>query len=205
MRSIFTLRNIFLFLILVALLCIAWLIYAFYHVNPSTPPTTEANANCYESAQYLVIDKNPGLPGLDLAIRHKSDPNEIISCEAEASLSAQGATILQNDLPEDVIGLSEQFLIIDSGTAPPPRGLIVYNLDTQTSTFMDTYSPPVTIATGTITYWEKTKTAPTPSNCSNLSQFQTEGLDAVIEEQISLDLATLKKTDLGQMQCVPTQ
>lgn len=199
-------RRTAIFLMAVAIATVGLLIYAFYHeqgatLSPATP-SAAANIHCLQSPEYLVVDENPGLPNLDVIAKHKASAGEVLPCTTATSSSD---IVIQNDLPEDVLGLTEHFLIIDSGTGPPPRGLIIYDLNAQTSTYTDTYSTPLTIATGSVTYWESTTQSVTSANCPDLAQYSTDGLGAVIESEVTLDLDTLTKTSLGQFRCEPTQ
>ncbi|HUC02262.1 MAG TPA: hypothetical protein VMA75_05225 [Candidatus Paceibacterota bacterium] len=185
------------------------LVYAYFHNVGGTPPagpaassTGFANIACMESPDYFVVDNGPQEPGLDVIAKHKTSPDETFPC---ADVTASSDVVVQNDLPEFVLGVTQRFLVIDSGTAPPPRGLIIYDLDAQTSTFSDTYAAPIDIATDTVTYWEATKQAPTAANCPDLAQYSADGLGAVIESHVTLDLSTMATTSLGAYQCEPTQ
>ena len=155
-----------------------------------------------ESPEYFVIDNNPGLPGLDVVAKHKKDASETMPC---VNVVASSDVVIQNDLPEFVLGLAENFLIVDSGTAPPPRGLKIYDMDAQSSTYSDTYSPPISIATGTVTYWASTKQVVTTANCPGLDQYTADGLGAVIASHVVLNLSALSKKELGEYRCEPTQ
>lgn len=185
------------------------LVYGFYYPRGSAPDSTStsngtgtANINCIQSSDYFVIDKNPTAPGLDIVAKHKTSADEVIAC---TNIVASSDVVLQNDLPEQVLGVTGKFLIVDSGTAPPPRGLIIYDLDAQTSTYGDTYSEPLTIATDSVTYWASTRQAVTAANCPDLAQYTKDGLGAVIESHVTLDLTKLIKTSLGEFRCEPTQ
>lgn len=201
-------RKVLLFLLLAIAAAVGALVYAYHHnEGASSPPgpsasSTAANITCMQSPEYFVVVNGPQEPGLDVIAKHKTSPDETFPC---ADVAAAGDVVVQNDLPEFVLGVAQQFLVIDSGTAPPPRGLIVYDLDAQTSTFTDTYSPPIDIATDTVTYWEATKQAPTTANCPDLAQYSADGLGAVIESHVSLDLDTMAVTPLGAHQCEPVQ
>ncbi len=203
MKHFFTFRKIAIFIIVVAIVAGGLLFYGFKHPqkeNPASVPVS--NANCMESSRYFVVDNNPGLPGLDVVAKHKTSPDETIPCAGGAEA---GDVVIQNDLPEFVLGLAENFLIIDSGTAPPPRGLELYDLDAQTSTYTDQYSDPISIASDSITYWEPIRRAVTLKNCPDFDQYTADGLGAVIESHITLNLPALTKEDLGESRCVPTQ
>jgi len=96
-------------------------------------------------------------------------------------------------------------LIVDQGTAPPPRGLIIYDLNTKKKVFQDSYSTPLDITNTTITYWNPTTQKVTVENCSDYVKWTSQGLGTEIESRVSLDLTTLTKKGLGQYRCQPTQ
>jgi hypothetical protein len=169
---------------------------------PPPPSVSSTDINCTQGQEYFVVDNNPGSPGINIVAKHKTSADETFAC---ANTVVSSDVVVRNDLPEFVLGLDGHFLIIDSGTAPPPRGLVIYNLDTQTSTYTDTYAPPINIATGTVTYWEATKRAVTKGNCPDLGQYTADGLGAVIESHVVLDLSTLTTKALGSYRCEPTQ
>lgn len=209
MQRLSLVRKTFIFLIAAAIAAGGVLVYAYYHNESAPPPagsssasSTAANITCMQSPEYFVVVNGPQEPGLDVIAKHKTSPGETFPC---ADVPAAGDVVVQNDLPEFVLGVAQHFLVIDSGTAPPPRGLIVYDLDTQTSTFSDTYSPPVDVATDTVTYWEATKQAPTTGNCPDLARYSADGLGAVIASRVTLDLGTMATTSLGAYQCEPAQ
>lgn len=208
MQNFSVARKVLLLFFVAAVVAIGALVYAYYHNKSGIPPPgssaspAAAGIVCMQSPEYFVVDIGPEGPGLDVIAKHKTSANEAFPC---TDAVAKGDVVVQNDLPEFVLGVAEHFLVIDSGTAPPPRGLIIYDLDTQTSTFSDTYSPPIDIATGTVTYWEVTSQAPTARNCPALAQYSSDGLGAVIESRVTLELATMKAVPLGASQCAPTQ
>lgn len=209
MKPSFSLQKLLLILAAIVVVSVALLVYGFNHPQGGASQTpsvssssTAVTINCLQSPEYLVVDRNPGTPGLDLIVKHKTSVDQLIAC---TDLVASSDVVVQNDLPEFVLGLTEHFLIVDSGTAPPPRGLVIYDLDIQTSTYTDTYSEPITIATGTVTYWASTKQVPTLANCPDLAQYKANGLGAVIESHVILDLSMLSKKALGESRCGPTQ
>jgi hypothetical protein len=69
-----------------------------------------------------------------------------------------------------------------------------------------TYSPPVIINDDIVTFWKTMDTTlVTDQNCPEQKEFTSEGLGAVIEAHVNLDLSTLKETETGEYQCSPTQ
>ncbi|MCX6741495.1 MAG: hypothetical protein NTY61_03810, partial [Candidatus Parcubacteria bacterium] len=61
-------------------------------------------------------------------------------------------------------GLEGNFLIIDQGTAPYPRGLIIYDLRSKKQVLSDRYSQPLDITSATVSYWNPTNQKVTAQN-----------------------------------------
>jgi hypothetical protein len=204
MKRLFTIRNVLIVLAVAVAVTAGLLIYAIHHPRAGAPTSSlpAANINCMQSSEYFVVDDNPGSPGLNIVAKRKTSADEVFPC---TNVVAASDIVVQNDLPEFVLGLSGHVLIVDSGTAPPPRGLVIYDLNAQTSTYTDTYSPPISIASGTIAYWESTRQAVTKANCPALGQYSADGLGAVIASHVVLDLSSLTVNILGEYRCEPVQ
>ncbi|HET8575222.1 MAG TPA: hypothetical protein VFM02_03585 [Candidatus Paceibacterota bacterium] len=170
----------------------------------TTTKTTGADgAECYQNAQYFVVSKPHGdFPGNDILIKSKRT-GENVSCEYVKE--SGDFEISHSDEADSVLALTGHFLILDSGTAPDPRGLSVYDLQNDQKTYTGKYSKPVQVSSGSLTFWEPTDAEPTEENCPDLKQYQTNGLGAEIEKQVSLSLNTLAKDDLGPERCQAVQ
>jgi putative hemolysin len=103
------------------------------------------------------------------------------------------------------LGTTGHFILLDTGTAPPPRILSVLDLSLGTTTYTDQYHTPTSIGDGTFTYWRPIAAKPTAANCPDLKTWQAQGLGAGLERHVTLNLATLTLTDLGQQRCTARQ
>lgn len=173
-------------------------------LSPSTSTAqTEAGIECHDSERHLFIQKDlKDSVGSDILVKYKSTADQNIPC---AYTVADGDFEIKNTQAEYFLAFTDNYLVLDSGTAPPPRGLIVYDLRSRKQVFTDMYTKPVAVAGDTITYLSKTAEKPTSKNCPELSQFTQNGLGAVMMTRVSVDLATLKRTILGPSQCMATQ
>ncbi len=171
----------------------------------TTGPQSEAlsDKNCHDFPQYFVVEGEiPDSVGINLLIKYKTSPEQKFPCTYSKDTNDFE---IKNQFAEYYWGITDHFLILDSGTGPDPRGLIVYDLSTRKQVFEDQYSHPATIGNGTVDYWTPTKTKATKSNCSESTEYNSAGLGAIIESHVSLELTTLTKKDLGQTRCSPTQ
>ncbi len=219
MKYLPSLRVVLWSLVLAAGIAGGVLWYAYRHPqgpqsSPSAPSTATASVRCMDSPEYFVIDRNPGAPGLDVVAVRKTDAGMTFPCTASSTAallspsSSSSFVQLQNDLPEFVLGIAgSRFLIVDSGTAPPPRGLLVYDLSSHSEhpAFTDTYDRPISLATDTVTYWEATTQAVTKANCPDAGTWTSQGLGSVMVSHVELALPALTVKALGEYRCEPTQ
>ena len=153
------------------------------------------NQNCVSNEKYSVI------AGPNILVKYKSSDKQIISCDYSVG---SGDFQIVGDA-EYILALENNFLIIDSGTGPDPRSLIIYDLNTRKKIYNDSYSKPVDIKNNTVNYWTGTATPVTDQNCPESKQWKAEGLGAAIDSYVSLNLPTLIKTALGEYRCSPRQ
>ena len=164
---------------------------------------TGSHVGCIDSPKYFVVTRDlAGSVGSSILVRYKTSDTQQFPCAYAA-----GKDDLELNLPDAgyFYGLTHNFLILDFGTAPPPRRLEIYDLNSRKNVFSDQYSPSTTISDYAVTYWSPATTTPTIANCPDLNTWKSEGLGAEIEAHISLDLLTLVKTTLGEYRCQPVQ
>jgi hypothetical protein len=158
---------------------------------------------CNESKNYFVIEKAvTDSVGSDILVKNKDATHQNIKCEY---VVAKGDFEIKNISAEYFLAFTDNFLVLDSGTAPEPRTLIVYDLRSQKKVFTDMYAKPVTIVGDTISYLSVTAVKPTSTNCPKLKEYTSNGLGAVILSKVSVNLTTLVKKDLGVAECRATQ
>ncbi len=97
------------------------------------------------------------------------------------------------------------FLLIDQGTAPDPRTLIVYDLNECNKTYEGQYSKPFEIKDEAVTFWEPTKEEVNDKNCPKRQEYLGGGLGVGIESHITMDLFSLVKKSLSETRCSPRQ
>jgi putative hemolysin len=97
------------------------------------------------------------------------------------------------------------YILLDTGTAPPPRMLSVLDLSLGTTTYTDMYNQPTEVGSSTFSYWRPVATKPTTANCPDLATWTSQGLGAGLERHVTLDLSTLKLSDLGEQRCAARQ
>ncbi len=158
---------------------------------------------CNDSPKYFAVEKSlSDSVGSDILIKYKKNSEQNFPCVYAV---ASGDFELKNVLAEYFLAFTDNFLVLDSGTAPEPRGVIVYDLRSHKNVFTDSYAKPVIVKGDTLTYFSKTDSNPTLENCPNLNEYKGNGLGAVIMSKITVDLSSFSKKELGVFDCRATQ
>ena len=160
-------------------------------------------SDCVSNNKYFVVQK--GLidnVGSDILVKYKSTKDQKYSCEY---LTSNSDFQIKNEWAEYVLTLENNFLILDSGTGPPPRRLIVYDLTSRKKAFIDSYSNLITANSSSLTYWSPVDTKPNETNCPKMVEYTSKGLGTEIESRVVLTLSTFNKTELKEYRCSPTQ
>lgn len=198
-------RNQLLTLILVILVIIG-LAYIFTKedkVIVVKEPVSTASLACHDSAKYFAVEKSlADSVGADILIKYKTDVNQDIPCVYTVG---SNDFELKNVMAEYFLTFTDNFIVLDKGTAPEPRGLVVYDLRSREMVFTDSYAKPVIVDGDSLTYFSKTTQKTTLQNCPEMNDYIKNGLGAVIMSKVTLDLNTLVKKDSGEIKCIATQ
>ncbi len=168
----------------------------------AAPSVNSTQTTCHENEDYFVIGKMRAEGGTDFLIKNKTQSTQPFECIYSVG---EGDFEISDERPMYYLALEGKFLVIDSGTAPYPRGLMVYDLARRTTVYTDGYSAPIDIGRSTIEYWETSSEIPTQKNCPELKEWESGGLGAAIESRVRVDLATLSKRELGENRCAARQ
>jgi len=170
---------------------------------PTVGEQTTPSIECFDSAKYFAIQK--GLSdsvGSNILIKYKKTPSDKFPCTYTV---ASGDFEIKNVQAEYFLAFTDNFLVLDKGTAPEPRGLIAYNLNSRKIVFTDSYAKPVSVEGDSITYFSKTNVKPVLENCILINSYTSSGLGAVVMSRITVNLSSLTKVDSGMTKCIATQ
>lgn len=166
------------------------------------------NLSCEENYRYFVISKKSEdyirSNFSDFLVKYKTDKDQVIPCDY---LVAEGDFEIKNQDATYFLALTDNFLILDVGTAPPPRVLMVYNLGSREKVYTDQYSyypfDSFKVLNDTITYWTPTDEKVTKDNCPEFYElYKLYGYGvAEIEAYVILNLVDLTKEELGEHRC----
>lgn len=160
---------------------------------------------CHENEKYFVVVGNGKTPGF--LVKYKTAGDQRFECRWAVN---DADFVIGIEWSEFYLGLTSDFLLLDSGTGPGIRGLIIYDLSKREKVFTDgyesyPYQSAVTIQENSLIYWTGTDIEPTPENCPELEYWESAGLGAVVETRVKLNLSTLTKVELGEHQCMAEQ
>lgn len=176
----------------------AWLYFG--PASQESATVSEPGVVCKEFPGYVVITRERGAAvGEDILVKRTSGtvPCAYKKVEGDFELADESATY--------VLSIIGDALLLDEGTAPPPRGLSVYNLTTGSLVYSGQYNTPVEEGVDTFTFWQPIAATPTAKNCPDLANLESMGLGAGIETRVALNVKTGAVTDLGETRCSARQ
>lgn len=183
--------------------------YAYWQSRPEEETETEVETSvisgltCHQNDRYFIVVRTRNIDvGEDILVKTKSNANDNIACSYDVASDDREFTDAE---PNFFLGLQGDNLLIDQGTAPPPRRVIIVDLRTGEEVYDDMYNRPVTVEDESFTYWKPTDENPTDENCAELESWEANGLGAGIEEHVTLDLQTLTLDESGETRCSARQ
>ena len=163
--------------------------------------TAEEKTVCYESSDYLIVEGSTGEVGTHFLVKYKSKENQLLVCEYKPQADDLE---IRNEWAEYFMGLQGDLLILDSGTGPDPRGLIIWDLRKQKKVYTGIYSEEAKIETGYMEFWVETGEA-NDENCPQGKEWKVGGLGAAIETWVRLDFSDFELTKSSKTRCSSRQ
>jgi hypothetical protein len=175
--------------------------------NSEAPKVTKLKNNvvCYGYRKYAVILTPTDEVGEDIKVIAKLGESD------ETFLNDLKKAPVHFKVPEGdnfFFGLYGDYMFIDSGTGPEPRGLEVIDLAQKKSVFSGSYSSPIALEKDSrLSYYltvdeKKLKKKP---DCPEAEEWKQNGLGIAYEEKVGLDLKTLKIAHSGELRCASRQ
>lgn len=176
-------------------------------VTPVVSQEIEVGASdgvvCHNSPQYFIITRAvDGSVGSDTLVKYKVTADAQFPCRY---VVAQEDFEIKNGSAEYFLAITNHFLIFDSGTAPDPRVMIVYDLSKRAKIYTDKYSKPTLTKDSLVSYWTPTDKKVTITNCPKMNEYISGGLGVGIDAYVTLDMNTLIKKESGEYRCTPRQ
>jgi hypothetical protein len=179
--------------------------YALLSMTLVPVATAEEKATCHESSRYLIVEGSTGEVGTNFLVKYKRQKGEPPVCKYVVK---PGDFEIPNEEAEYFLGLQGNLLILDSGTGPDHRGLIIWDLSKKKKVYTGTYSSEsekeVKIKPGYMEFWLETGRA-RDENCPKAKEWRANGLGAAIETWVRLDLSDFTVTKSSKTRCSPRQ
>lgn len=157
-------------------------------------------AVCHESPRYLIVEGSAGRMGTSFLVKYKATEDTRLACEYVVK---PGDFEIADDWPEFFLELQNDLLILDSGTGPDPRGLVIWDLKKQQQVYSGSYSD-AKIGPGHMEFWTETGKG-TDANCPEEKEWRALGLETAIETWVRLSFSDFKLTKSSQTRCSPRQ
>jgi len=178
--------------------------YALLFMTLVSVATAEEKATCHESSRYMIVEGDTGGVGTNFLIKYKRQKGEPPVCKYVVK---PGDFEIPNEEAEYFFGLQGKLLILDSGTGPEHRGLIIWDLSKKKKIYTGTYAgeeEEAKIKPGYMEFWLETGRA-TDENCPKAKEWWANGLGAAIETWVRLDLSDFTVTKSSKTRCVSRQ
>ncbi len=160
------------------------------------------NLECHKTKDFMIVERSVfDAVGTDFLIKPRAKKN--LSSPCEYSVQPGDFEIL-NETAEYFLGLQRDLLILDSGTGPSPRSLIIWDIAKRKKVYAGSYSEPIKISPSKLVFWMESTLA-TEKNCPEKSRWQADGLGAAIETKVKLSLPDFKINKLSNTRCSPRQ
>jgi hypothetical protein len=156
---------------------------------------------CHDDGRYRVIARPAASAGTDFLVKQLGRGRSIPPCKY---LPREGDVEIRNENAEYFLGLEGEFLILDSGTAPEPRGLIVWDIAKRQKVYTGSYSGPVSIDGDGIGFWQPAGEA-TDANCPQAAGWRAQGLGAGLEVRVRLAFTDMKTVPGTETRCTARQ
>jgi hypothetical protein len=171
-----------------------------------TPAIRKGEAHtCYAYEKYVVFvtEDTEGVgEQIKVALR-QPQAAAAKSCDMKA---AKTYYLIPNDDANFFFGLAGDYLFVDSGTGPEPRGLYIFDLSKKKKIYTDSYSQPITLGKdGRLDYYKPSEKDGALKDCREAKKWQADQLGVGWDQRVILDLATLREVAVGKLRCSPRQ
>ena len=156
---------------------------------------------CHDGGRYRVVARPTDGVGTDFLVQRRGPGDDRRAC---SYMPRTGDLEILNENAEYFLVLRGSKLLLDSGTAPEPRGLIIWDLDKRAKVYAGTYSSPYRVDRTGISFWMPSGEV-TETQCPQAARWRAQGLGVALETQVRLTLADLKLVLSQVVRCSPRQ
>jgi hypothetical protein len=180
-----------------------WSLVLWSSLGGAAAPSPEPTPLCHDSAAYRVVEQ-PAADGTgaDVLVRERRSGDVAAPCAFDPR---PGEFVIRRRDAERVRALVQSLLLLDNGTGPDGRRLVVWDLKQRRIVFESPYSKLVSADARGIVLWRATTLPPTAENCPQLAQWRAQLLGAAIEAQVRWSPGDDAVRELREQRCAPRQ
>lgn len=169
-------------------------------VRGSEPARAESSpgGTCYVLPGHVVYDRNGGE---EIRVYDRA-PRRAASCDDESRRPR--FVVPRAEEPVYFFGVYRDFLIVDAGCCPGPRGLLIYSLKTGEQVFKGEYSEPIQIRRGRLSFETPVSRHP-PVPCPEGPEWEREGMSIGYREKVAFDFRSGRLIRTGKFGCTSEQ
>jgi len=162
-----------------------------------------AGLRCHESDRFRVVERAVADgSGTDFLVRPLGPGVADLPCRYDPG---PGDFVVGHVDNERFLALAGALLVIDNGTGPDGRELIVWDLAERRKRLHHRHGGLVSADAAEVVFWRPVRTPPTAENCPALAQWRSQLLGAAIEVQTRWIAADGRLKDLPAARCAPRQ
>lgn len=161
------------------------------------------NTQCFVFNQFIIRTVSSEDVGENISIYKRGETNVATNgCKAKSPL----LFTIKNPDANYFLGLSGDFLFIDSGTGADSRGLEIYNLKSRKSVFTAEYHDSIKLVTSADLRFDKVSAkSGAIKSCKQAAKIKRDGMSIGWVQDTELNLLTLKSKPVGALRCVALQ
>lgn len=160
------------------------------------------SATCIENSIYFVISRSANTVGDDISVRAKSVPDSKYQCRADKEISHY--RVANAGEAKYVLGLIDNFLILDQGTGPSSRRLSIINLSTRHELWSGDYANDPSIVKNSIRFLKYLRNGD-KRICPNYSKIVSENWTPIFVVPSEIKLPDLTVRMIGPPKCIASQ
>jgi hypothetical protein len=174
---------------------LAWLVTA--------APPSQAALRCHDSAAFRVVERTrDDGPGADFLVQPVQPGPAMPACSYQRM---PGDFEIPSRDAESFAALVGTMLVIDNGTGPDRRRLILWNLQRREQVLDTPLGAIIEVTPQRLSYWRPDEQPANDTNCPRRRRWQAQLLGARMERKVSLDLRSMTPQTLNRWRCVSVQ
>lgn len=162
-----------------------------------------SSSGCYVYQKYIVVTARSARDNGDIiAVRERASVDDFTCNKASES----SEVFIIDGASETFVGIYRHFLFTDSGTGPDGRGIGIYDLAKKKHVYYAIYSgDEMKIEHDALIFYKDIEKNKSKKPCPKAEKFNSDGLDFGFEQEVRIDLESLREVAIGEITCSSRQ